>query len=58
MIGINKVILNLDQVKDVLKKHLADEVLKDSGFAVQDIAFDGTDATITIGPLNVPVITE
>lgn len=52
MIGSNKVILNMDQVVDIMDKHLRDEILKDGNFKVEKVQFDYQTQTVivSLGP--------
>lgn len=52
MIGVNIVTLNMDQVKDVLERHLKDDILKDGDFTVTGVSLDYQAQVfkVTMGP--------
>lgn len=56
MIGANILTLNMEQVKDVLERHLKDDILKDADFAVTSVSLDYQKQVfvVSLGPKPVP----
>lgn len=52
MIGTNILTLNMEQVRDIVERHLKDEIFKDGDFAVIQVAYDynAKNLNVTLGP--------
>lgn len=48
MIGTNTITFNMEQAKDILEKHIKDEILRDGDFSVTKVDYDYTKSAFTI----------